>query len=161
MATIDLTVANTTTTAGSHASRRSVAGVYALKTRVTAAAAVAAKGSALAAADVIQAVDIPADTILIGGSAKVVTADSGTTLTVDIGTGGGDTIVDGGDATTAGWLAVGTNGKVSANGAVVSSADTLDLTIATASSAGDDWEIEVVAIVVDASPDVVPDSAFG
>lgn len=159
MATVDLTVANTTTTAGSHPSRRGVANVYAQKTRVTGAAAVAAKGSALAALDVIQAVDLPADTLLLGAAAKVVTADTGTTLTVDIDIAAGDSFVDGGDATTAGWLGEGTNGKLSSNALVVSSADTLDIKIATATSANDDWEIELVAFLLDISPDAVADSA--
>ena len=137
MATVDLTVANTTTTAGSHPSRRGVNNVYALKTQVTAAAAVAAKGSALAATDVIQAIDIPVDSLIVGAAAKMSTADSGTTLTFDIGVGGGDTFVDGGDGTTAGWLAEGTNGKLTANGRVVSTTDTVDITVASATAAGD------------------------
>ena len=155
MATVDLTVAN----AAGHQTRRGVKNAYTLQVQVTGAAAAAAKGSALAATDIIQAIDLPADTLVIGATAKMTTADTGTTLTFDIGTGGGDTFVDGGDGTTAGYLAEGTNGKLSANGEVVAAADTLDITVATASSANDDWVMEVTAFVMDITPVSNPGSA--
>lgn len=117
--------------------------------RVTGAEAAAAKGSALAAADVINILNLPAGTTAAYGTVNVRKADSGTTLTVDLGDGtAADEWVDGADATTTGYKAQGTNGVFDQK-KLYTAADTLFLTIATASAANDDWEIEVLIEITD------------
>lgn len=162
MANVDVT-GNTgsTVTAGSHPGGRSVRNPYVVDVWVTAAQAVAAKGSALASSDVIQVLDVPAETLVLGCLAEITTADSGTTLTFDIGFAG-DTFVDGGDATTAGYLAGGTNGVQNfANGVLKSATDTLDITLATLSAASDDWVCRLAVVMLDVSgkTSAPPDSA--
>jgi len=117
--------------------------------RVTGAQAAAAKGSALAAADIIYVADIPAGTVVSGATLNVITADTGTTLTFDLGDGtAADEWVDGADGTSTGYAAQGTNGIFDQR-KFYSSADVLDLKIATASSASDDWEVEILFEMAD------------
>lgn len=65
--------------------------------------ALVAKGSALAASDTIEALSVPAGTVVLAGGAQVITAADSTTLTVDVGYTGGtvDHWVDGFDAKSA------------------------------------------------------------
>ena len=119
--------------------------------RLRGADAATTKGSALAASDVIQVLTIPAGTVLAGATLYVRTADTGTTLTMDLGDGtAADEWVDGVDATATGYAAQGTNGIFDQR-KLYTSADTLKITIATLSSANDDWEVEVLAQFVDYS----------
>lgn len=117
--------------------------------RVRGADAATAKGSALAAADVIQVMDLPAGATLAFVTLNVRTADTGTTLTMDVGDAtAADEWVDGADATATGFKAQGTNG-IFFNKKLVTTADTLDITLVTLTAAGDDWEVEVLAEVTD------------
>lgn len=125
---------------------------YGIEVWLTAAECVAGKGSALAAADIFQVLEVPAGSLLLGCEAEVMTIDSGTTLTFDIGIAGADEFVDGGDGTTAGYLAVGTNGLISYSDPLrAGSADTLDVVIKTIGSAGDDWVLRLVVTMQDIS----------
>src|SRR5690348_5480654 len=91
----------------------------------------AEKGSPLAALDVFQAIDIPAGTVIMDAGVQCVTVDDATTLTLDVGTAGGNTFVDGFDhgAAAAGDYSVN---AAAFNPVVVgASDDTLDVTLAT------------------------------
>ena len=87
--------------------------------------------------DVFQLLEIPANTIVVPAGANVTTAFTGGSAAADIDFAGGDDIVDGGDLTSTGYLAAGSNGQANiintgaANTftALQSSADTIDVTI--------------------------------
>lgn len=162
MATVDITPSSAVLTAGSHSDNGFTRKPYSKSVFVTGAAALAAKGSALAAADVIQFLDIPPKTVVLGALIDVITADTGTTATVDLGYGGNvDVFSDGVDISgSTGMGALGTNGKVITSAALFTVADTLDLTLATYSGSNDDWVIRVEVLFLDVSgPTVVPNSA--
>lgn len=128
MATIDLANGGTT----GFPARVGMQGVGTISVDINIADALTAKGSALAAADVIQAIQLPAGVEVLAAGAEVTTVFAGglSAVTVDIDVAGGDNIVDGGDCTATGYLAVGTNG--SRKPAIsLTAADTVDVTIAT------------------------------
>ena len=87
--------------------------------------------------DVFQLLEIPANTIVVTAGANVTTAFTGGSAAADIDFAGGDDIVAGGDLTSTGYLAAGSNGQANiintgaANPftALQSSADTIDVTI--------------------------------
>jgi len=87
--------------------------------------------------DVFQLLEVPANTIVVTAGANVTTAFTGGSAAADIDFAGGDDIVDGGDLTSTGYLAAGSNGQANiintgaANTftALQSSADTIDVTI--------------------------------
>ena len=87
--------------------------------------------------DVFQLLEIPANTIVVTAGANVTTAFTGGSAAADIDFAGGDDIVDGGDLTSTGYLAAGSNGQANiintgaANTftALQTSADTIDVTI--------------------------------
>lgn len=117
--------------------------------RITGADAAAAKGSALAATDVIEVMDLRVGCTEAYATINVRTADTGTTLTVDLGDGtAADEWVDGADFTSTGFKAQGTNGIFDQK-KLVTSADVLKLTIATATAANDDWEAEILVELTD------------
>ena len=96
--------------------------------------------------DVLQCIDIPAETLVMAGDIEVLTAAS-SSVTMDLGDGTtADIFVDGKDNST-GFSAV--HGDVVSIGKIYGSADTLDVTIlGAASSAG---KIRVFAVMVDIS----------
>ena len=55
--------------------------------------------------DIFQLLEIPANTLVLFAGAEVETAFNGTSPTVDIDFAAGDDIVDGGDVSSAGFLA--------------------------------------------------------
>ena len=61
--------------------------------------------------DIFQLLEIPAGTLVLFAGAEVLTAFNGTSPTVDIDFAAGDDIIDGGDVSSAGFLAEGTNGQ--------------------------------------------------
>ncbi len=162
MATITLTPATAQT---AHPNRTKVTQPYLAWKTVTGAEAAAEKGSALAAADVIQFMDIPANTVVHWARLYVLTGDTGTTLTMDLGYGSNvDVFTDGASAVTAAeaaWGALGTNGKM--NGTTTNlftAADTLDIVLATESASNDDWVVQVVVCMSDLSVPTIPDSTL-
>lgn len=157
MATIDLA---TEGSAGKHPSRASNVKVpYLVEYEIDLAAAVTAKGSALAQADVIEAIPVPAGTMLIAGGAacKSVMTGTSTDLTLDIGVTGGDVdnLVDGWDfdAATAGAYAtvVGVNEPV-----FFTTADTIDILFVTQTGTVTGGVIRVFALLVDVSDAAAP-----
>ena len=97
-----------------------------------------------ASGDVIQALDIPAETLIMQAGIEVITALS-SSVTMDLGITGGvvDTYADG-DTNATGYSALSVDARV-----ISASADTLDvLTLVAASSAG---KIRVWAVLCDVS----------
>jgi hypothetical protein len=148
-----------------HSNRTKANQPYLVWKTVTGAAAAAEKGSALAAADVIKFLDIPANTIVHWARLYVTTGDTGTTLTMDLGYGSNvDVFTDGASAVTAAegaWGALGTNGKINGTTSnLFTAADTLDIVLASESSSNDDWVVQVVVCMSDLSVPAIPDSTF-
>jgi len=131
MATVDLA---TGINDAKHFSRHGATNVpYVVQANLDLAAALAGKGTALAATDVLEVIDVPAETVILAAGIEVTTASDGSTFTVDLGTAvNPDAFVDGFDGTSAA-------GVYSQNPAafqaitVGASADTIDVTIATLS----------------------------
>lgn len=126
--------------------------VYYIQNIVNIATAVTTKGSALAQGDVIEALAVPANTLILGGGIEVITAKTGTTadLTIDMGFTGGDVdaFVDGYDydAAVAGAYAT----TVAANfPQVLAAADTIDLLLVTMTGTLLTGKIRVWALVCD------------
>ena len=141
MATYDLT-AKSTTGVSSDSNNNFPASVnpsaYVLEKELDIAQLVAdGTFSNVTSGDVFQLLEIPANTIVVTAGANVTTAFTGGSAAADIDFAGGDDIVDGGDLTSTGYLAAGSNGQANiintgaANTftALQSSADTIDVTI--------------------------------
>ena len=117
----------------------------------------AADNTNLAQGDVIELVDVPADTLIIGGCVEVLEAVGNSNVTMDLGFTGGDVdcFIDG-SALAAGFqpflnAAIGVSGS---NPKMVTSADTIDALII--SSAGTEtalrFRIHVVMVDVSRNP---------
>lgn len=124
---------------------------YLIEVEVDFADALVEKGSALAAADVFETIYIPADTVVLGAGAQLMTAGDSTTLTLTVGTG----------ASAAEWVAT-LDGKATAGtyGADVSAspvwstyaaADTIDVTFATLTGTLSTGKVRVYALMLDVS----------
>lgn len=157
MATITMTTAGV---AGCHPSRNANVKVpYLVEVEIDLADAVTEKGSALAQADVIQAISVPANTMILAGGAacKSVMTGTSTDLTLDIGITGGDVdnLVDGWDfdAATAGSYAtvVGVNEPV-----FITTADTIDILFVTQTGTVTGGVIRVFALLLDVSDAQAP-----
>ena len=154
MATINLTNPLTSGTNQSFIYRNDV-GFIELNVRA-ADAVISNGGTALANADVIQLMDLPAGTYIEGAVLEVVTADTDAAadITANIGyTSAADVFVDGADLSATGFADPGTNGDLTANAVVISTDDTLTLTLgqATAFASNDDWVIRVYVKLTDLS----------
>ena len=115
------------------------------------AAAATAKGSALAAADVIEAISVPANTMILNAGVEVITAAGGESSdnTLDLGTGvDADAFVDGFDLDAAAAGAYAQN-AAAFQPIVAGTADTIDLTIATATTAPTSGVVRVWAVLMD------------
>lgn len=104
--------------------------------------------------DVFQVLELPAGTFVIAAGAEVLTVFDGTTPTVDIDFAAGDDIVDGGDVTSTGYLAAGTNGGANLTSQatftqLVSTTDTIDVKLIAASADVTAGKLRVYAVVVD------------
>ena len=150
MATIDLA---TLEGAGMAPAADSLNKTYVLEKVVDIAAAVTAKGSALAAADVIEVLNVPYNSLVLGGTIKVTEATTGTAtdLTIDVGDDGdADRFVDGFDLDGA------TVGAVSGNGVQIGlvtgeAAQTVDITLATMTGTLLTGKVLVSVVVADIS----------
>lgn len=155
MATVDLTEG----TVG-HASavpQRKV--TYVVDRIVDFAAAATAKGSALASADVIQVMDIPAGTVVSAAGMEVLTAMTGTStdLALDLGTGANvDQFVDGFDydGAAVGALTVNLMAPL-----WVAADDTLDILIAAQTGTFLTGKVRVWMALTDTSGTSRPDIA--
>lgn len=107
--------------------------------------------------DIFQLLEIPANTFVLFAGAEVLTAFDGTTPTVDIDFAEGDDIIDGGDVTSTGFLAEGTNGQANdtMTGAAstfvqfVTATDTIDVKLIAASADVTTGKLRVYACVID------------
>jgi hypothetical protein len=115
------------------------------------AAAATAKGSALVATDVIEAISVPANTLILNAGFEVITVAGGESNdnTLDLGTGvDADVFVDGFDLDAAAAGAYAQN-AAAFQPIVVGTADTIDLTIATATTAPTSGIVRVWAVLMD------------
>lgn len=115
------------------------------------AAAATAKGSALAAADVIEAISVPANTMILNAGLEVITVAGGESndTTVDLGvtTTEPDNFVDGFDLDAAAAGAYAQN-AAAFQPLVIGTADTIDLLIATATTAPTSGVVRVWAVLM-------------
>ena len=110
------------------------------------------KGSDLASSDVVNVFNLPAGSYLLAGGAEVEEAETNASATtVDVGTGGGDTIVDGADVTSTGFKASGTNGsrELNTTGAFQASDATVTMKIASATGVPANAKVRVYLLVAD------------
>ena len=110
--------------------------------------------------DIFQLLEIPANTLVLFAGAEVETDFNGTSPTVDIDFAAGDDIVDGGDVSSAGFLAGGTNGQTmlvntgAANTftAHVTTTDTIDVKLIAGSADVTSGILRVIACCIDTGP---------
>ena len=140
-------------------SRHQAMGMYMREARLDIAKMVE-DGYSCANGDIFQLLEIPANTMVLFAGAEVETAFNGTSPTVDIDFAAGDDIVDGGDVSTTGFLASGTNGQamVVGTGAAstftqhVTTTDTIDVKLIASSADVTSGILRVVACCVDTGP---------
>jgi hypothetical protein len=130
---------------------------YVIEATLNFATATTTKGSALAATDVIEVLDIPAESVVLSAGYEVTAAITGD-VTVDVGVTGidADNFIDG--ATLANATAVGTYAQQAAafQPIILQSADTLDVLIATSTTAISAGSIRVWAVVCSVADRVGP-----
>jgi hypothetical protein len=125
---------------------------YFVEKTIDFAAAATAKGTALAAADVIEVIDVPAGTMVLNAGLQVITVATGesndTTVDLGITTTEPDIFVDGFDLDAAAAGAYAQN-AAAYQPLVVGTADTIDLLIATATTAPTGGTVRVWAVLCD------------
>jgi hypothetical protein len=145
-------MATITTLAGAASAGRTAGSVpYLVEKTIDFAAAATAKGSALAAADVIECVSVPANTVILNAGFEVITVAGGESsdTTYDLGTGvDADNFVDGFDGDAAAAGAYAQNAAAFQPIVVGATADTIDLTIATATTAPTSGSLRVWAVLM-------------
>ena len=107
--------------------------------------------------DIFQLLEVPANTFVLFAGAEVLTAFDGSSPTVDIDFAEGDDIIDGGDVSSAGFLAEGSNGQANdvVTGAAstftqfVTTTDTIDVKLIASSADVTTGVLRVYACVVD------------
>ena len=107
--------------------------------------------------DIFQLLEIPAGTFVLFAGAEVLTAFDGSSPTVDIDFAAGDDIIDGGDVTSTGFLAEGTNGQANdvVTGAAstftqhVTTTDTIDVKLIASSADVTEGKLRVYACIID------------
>jgi hypothetical protein len=157
MATIDLSsgLGN-----GQHPSRSLGRLPYVVEKTIDFAVATTAKGGALAAADVIEAIDVPAQSVVLNAGYEVTATITGD-VTIDLGVTGidADVFVDG--AVLAAATTVGTFAQNAAayQPVVLGAADTVDLLIAGSTAAISAGKVRVWALIVDVSDKDAPGEA--
>lgn len=150
MATIDMIAGGTS----EHKSRMAASVPYVVERYVDFSDVLEDKGSALAAADYVKVIQVPAEAIVLSAGVEIEEAADSTTLTLDLGYGEDsvtyDVYTDGADAKTEGYGALGTNGKLVANALrTTSAADTLDLRFATLTGTLTTGLVRVYAVLMD------------
>lgn len=125
---------------------------YFVEKEIDFAAAATAKGEALAAADVIECISVPANTLILNAGFEVITAAGGESAdnAWDLGVTGvdADVFVDGfdGDAAAAGAYA---QNAAAFQPVVIGAADTIDLLIQAATTAPTSGKLRVWAVLMD------------
>ena len=105
--------------------------------------------------DIFQLLEIPANSMVLFAGAEVLKAFDGSSPTVDIDFGAGDDIVDGGDVSSTGFLASGTNGSaMTTSGTItfvqhVTTTDTIDVKLIAASADVTEGRLRVLACIAD------------
>lgn len=119
--------------------------------RIKASDVVTAKGGALAASDIIEVMTIPAGSRYGKATVDVITVDSGTALTCNLGdTAAAATYVAAGSlAGSTGIVAEGTGAFDVTQ--IAAAATVLELALVTVTAAGDDWEVDVLVEICDYS----------
>jgi len=113
------------------------------------AAALTAKGSALAAADIIKCIVVPPNTVVMGGGTQIKTAANSTTTTVNFGVTGGADFTSGLDAkSAAGTYGTDVGAVWKTTGATAAS---LDITLATLTGTLSTGKLRVWAMLLDVS----------
>jgi hypothetical protein len=125
---------------------------YFVEKTIDFAAAATAKGTALAAADVIEVIDVPAGTMVLNAGLQVITVATGesndTTVDLGITTTDPDCFVDGFDLDAAAAGAYAQN-AAAFQPLIVGAADTIDLLITTATTAPTGGTVRVWAVLCD------------
>lgn len=137
-----------------HSFRTFAPAPYIASVEIDFADALTAKGSALAAADVIEAINIPAGSVVLAAGIQTLVADDATTLTLDLGTAGdADGWVDGYDQAAAAALDYATSiiPNTTATEQFHADADTIDVTLATLTGTLTEGKIRVWAYIADIS----------
>jgi hypothetical protein len=107
--------------------------------------------------DIFQLLEVPANTFVLFAGCEVLKAVDGTSPTVDIDFAAGDDIIDGGDVSSTGILAEGTNGQSNdvITGAdslfecFVTTADTIDVKLIAGSADVTSGKLRVYACAID------------
>ena len=142
--------------AGTHPSRSVRPMPYVVENTISLAAAVTAKGSALAATDVIEALQIPAQSIVLAAGYEVTGTVTGS-CTVSLGVTGVTAAAYVSAFAVTGSTAVGTYATPATAGypIVSQAADTLDLLLVTETTTLSAGSIRVFAVIVDAQDKIV------
>lgn len=146
-------MATITTLAGGATAGRTAGSVpYLLDKVIDFAAAATAKGSALAAADVIECISVPVNTVILNAGIEIITALGGESndTTFDLGVTGvdADNFIDGFDADAAAAGAYAQNAAAFQPIVIGATADTIDLLIATATTAPTSGTARVWAVLM-------------
>ena len=157
MATI--TTLSNSVGAATHPSVSSRNQPYMVENTVNWASAVTAKGSALAANDVIEALQIPAQSIVLAAGFEVITAATGS-CTVSLGVTGVTAAAYVSAFAVTSSATAGTYATPATAGypIVSQSADTIDLLLVTETTTLSAGSVRVFALIVDASDRVGPAS---
>jgi hypothetical protein len=134
---------------------------YMVENTINFASATTAKGSALAAADVIEAVQIPAQSVVLAAGYEVLSAITGD-VTMSVGVTGILATAYVNAATLAAATSVGTYGTSSTTAYPIATgtADTVDLLISASTTALSAGSVRVWALLVDAQDRVGPASVL-
>ncbi len=163
MATYDMTSSATVgvdaNSIAAATSRYQAMGMYMREARLDIAKMVE-DGYSCADGDIFQLLEIPANTLVLFAGAEVETAFNGTSPTVDIDFAAGDDIVDGGDVTSTGFLAGGSNGQTMVVNtaaadtftAHVTTTDTIDVKLIAGSADVTSGILRVMACCIDTGP---------
>jgi hypothetical protein len=142
----------TTLAAGATAGRTAGSVPYLVDFNLNFAAAVTANGGALAAADVIECIRVPANTVILNAGIEITTVLGGESndTTFDLGVTGvdADVFVDGFDADAAAAGAYAQNAAAFQPVVIGATADTIDLLIATATTAPTSGVARVWAVLM-------------
>jgi hypothetical protein len=154
-------MATVTTLAGGATAGRTVGSVpYLVDKNIDFAAAATAKGSALAAADVIECISVPVNTVILNAGLEIITVMGGESndTTFDLGTAvDADVFVDGFDADAAAAGAYAQNAAAFQPLVVGATADTIDITIATATTAPTSGVVRVWAVLMNVDGRIAAD----
>jgi len=134
--------------------------VYVSQRDLNLATAATTKGSALAAADVIEIIDLPPHSVVLGATVQVTSVMTGTSTdaTIDVGVTGidPDAFVDGMDLDAATLGSYGAQPAAYQPIVIGATADTLDVLIATQTGTITGGVLRVTAIIADVTDDQAP-----